>query len=240
MNALTSDTFFNGRLSVKQPESGYRFSIDAVLLANFVYPAAGDRIVDLGTGCGIIPMILAYRYKDVRVYGLEIQEQLAGAARINIQDNGMMDQISILCDDLRKVNADLFSGSVDLVVSNPPFRKNASGRINPQAQRAVARHEIKVTLEDVISAAKRILKVSGRLVTLYPADRLADVVSALRNLGVEPKRLRLIHSREGEPGRLFLMEAVKGGRPAMEIAPPLFIYGPDGGYTPEVTEMFKG
>ena len=160
MKSLTADSFFNGRIQVKQHRSGYRFSIDAVLLASHARPGPKDTVLDLGTGCGIIPMILAYRNPGIKIYGIEVQTDLADIAALNITENGLDDQIAVLCMDMKALILKMTSGPVDLVVSNPPFRKADSGRINPSRQRAVARHEIKATLYDVVETGRRMLRTA--------------------------------------------------------------------------------
>jgi tRNA1(Val) A37 N6-methylase TrmN6 len=239
MTSLTTDTFFNGCVQVKQNRSGYRFSIDAVLLAWHTGPRPGDTVLDLGTGCGIIPMILAYRYPQIRVYGIEVQTDLADIARLNIEENNMDDRIFIMCMDMKTLNHGITSGPVDLVVCNPPFRKARSGRINPDQQRAVARHEIKTTLHDVIKTAHGMLRTSGRLVIVYSADRTTDVLSQMRAIGIEPKWIRMIHSRENTNAKLILIEGKKGARPGLKIGPALIIYRENGTYSDEVEKMFN-
>jgi len=238
MDSLTTDTFFNGRLQVKQHLSGYRFSIDAVLIAAHAGPRPGDTVLDLGAGCGIIAMMLAYRNPKIKVHGIEIQPKLAELAALNVAENSMNKQISIHCMDMKEVQLKMISGPADLVVSNPPFRKAEAGRINPNRQRAVARHEIKITLFDIVQTAHRLLRVAGRLVTVYPAERLTDVLTQMRSAEIEPKFVRIIHSDKQAEARLILVEGNKGGRPGIKVGPPLIIYNPDGSYTDEVQAMF--
>ena len=239
MNPLTADTFFNGRIRVKQNRAGYRFSIDAVLIAGLTIPSPDDTVLDLGTGCGIIPLILAYRHPKIKVYGIEVQQQLADLAIINVEENRMKDRITIHCMDMKKLKHDMMSGPVDLVVSNPPYRKAESGRINPDQQRAVARHEIKATLSDVVETAQRMLRTAGRFVTVYPAERMADILIQMRSAGLEPKSLRTVHSDRHTDAKLIIVEGKKGGRPGLKIGSPVIIYRKDGSYTDEVKEMFK-
>lgn len=238
MDSLTIDTFFNGRIKVKQHRSGYRFSIDAVLMAGHAKPRPEGTVLDLGTGCGIIPMILAYRHATIKVYGIEVQPQLAELAALNVAENNMGDRVSILCMDMKTLQPDVISGPVDLVISNPPFRKAESGRINPNRQRAIARHEIKATLFDVVESARRMLPLAGRFITIYPAERITDILSQMRSADIEPKFLRMIHSGANTAAKLILVAGSKGGRPGVKIGPPLIIYKEDGSYTEEVQQMF--
>lgn len=236
--SLTADAFFNGRIQVNQERNGYRFSVDAVLLAHQVMPRPGETLLDLGCGCGIIALILAYRHPRVRIHAVEIQHDIAAVALHNVAENRMADRIQVHCKDMKALpDADL-KCPVDWIVSNPPYRRAGSGRINPDRQRAIARHEIKVTLEDVASVSGRMLKRGGKLTTIYPAERLTDLLGALRAENVEPKRLRVIHSQEGTDARLVLVHATKGGQRGIAVEPPLYLYEPDGRYTSEVERMF--
>ncbi len=239
MDEITSDTFFEGRIRIKQHRNGYRFSIDAVLLAAHAGLHAGETALDLGTGCGIIPLLMACRIPDAVIYGIEIQEDLAEIALSNVRDNGMEERIHILYGDMKSLHHEMVPGPADLVVSNPPYRKLCSGRMNPHAQRAIARHEIRATLADVTETARRMLNISGRFVTIYPAERLAELLGQMQVSGIEPKHLRAVYSGWNTGAKLVIAEGVKGGRPGMKIGPPLVIYKEDGSYTEEVSRMFS-
>lgn len=239
MNSHTTDTFFNGRLRVKQNQAGYRFSIDAILLACQATPRSGDRVVDLGTGCGIISLIMAFRQPDITVYAVEMQEELAQLAIANVKGNHLHDRITVLGADMKMMKPDMTAGPVDLVVCNPPYRRPGSGRINPNNQRAIARHELTANLQDVIGSARRILKTAGRFVTIYTAERTADIVCQMRTDRIEPKYMRTIHSAPRSEAKLILIEGIKGGNPGLKIGPPLIIYNENGEYTDEVRQMFE-
>ncbi|RLC07173.1 MAG: hypothetical protein DRH90_00870 [Deltaproteobacteria bacterium] len=235
---LTRDTFFNGKVTVKQEQVGYRFSIDAVILAHHVRPRPGERVVDLGTGCGIVPLIVAYRHPATHMFGIEIQKELADIADDNVRENGMQETVRIVHRDMQTIQPAMFQGPVDIVVSNPPFHKAASGRINPNRQRAVARHEIRVTLLDVVKAAGDILKTAGLFVLVYTSERLPELVQYMRACRIEPKNVRFIHSRRDSESKLMMMEGIKQGRPGLKVGPPIVIYNEDGTYTKEVADMF--
>ncbi len=235
---LTRDTFFNGKVTVKQEQVGYRFSIDAVILAHHVRPRPGERVVDLGTGCGIVPLIVAYRHPATHMFGIEIQKELADIADDNVRENGMQETVRIVHRDMQTIQPAMFQGPVDIVVSNPPFHKAASGRINPNRQRAVARHEIRVTLLDVVKAAGDILKTAGLFVLVYTSERLPELVQHMRACRIEPKNVRFIHSRRDGESKLMMMEGIKQGRPGLKVGPPIVIYNEDGTYTKEVADMF--
>ena len=235
---LTRDTFFNGKVSVMQERAGYRFSIDAVILAHHVRPKPGERVVDLGTGCGIVPLIVAYRHPAVHMFGIEVQKELADIANDNVRDNGMQETVRIVHRDMQTLQQAMFQGPVDIVVSNPPFRKAHSGRVNPNRQRAVARHEISVTLPDVVKTAGDILKTAGLFVLVYTSERLPELVQHMKSCRLEPKNVRFIHSRRNSESKLMMMEGIKQGRPGLKVGPPIVIYNEDATYTEEVDAMF--
>ena len=238
----TEDTFFEGRIQVRQHRRGYRFSVDSVLLADHAAGCRAGTVLDLGTGCGIIPLILAYRNPDARIFGVEIQRELAEVAQANVIRNRLSNRVAILHRDFRNLkrsDPDLpGTAPVDLVVSNPPYRRVRSGRMNPDSQKAVARHEIAADLGHVVGAARRLLEISGRFVVIHLAERTTDLLCEMRTAGIEPKFIRLIHSRAGEPARRILVEGKKGARPGLTVGPPLVIYQPDGAYSEAVHRMF--
>jgi len=233
----TTDSLFRGRLKIIQKKKGYRFSIDAAILAKHIRLRATDIAVDLGTGCGIIPLIISFQAPSAHIYGIEIQKDLADLASRNVQINQMGDKITIVHADMKDFKSYLRPGTVDVVFSNPPYRKVLAGRINPEEERAVARHEIKATLSDVVSVAELLLKPSGRFVVIYPAARTIDLFVRMRALKLEPKRLRLIHPKQGTEAILVVAEGIKQGNPGLNVSSPLTIYEPGGGYTEEAREI---
>jgi tRNA1Val (adenine37-N6)-methyltransferase len=234
---MTEDSLFRGRLKVIQKKKGYRFSLDAAILAKHIRLKATDLAVDLGTGCGVIPLILSLETPGARICGIEIQRELAELASGNVQLNHMEGTISIVHGDMKDFKAFLKPATVDVVFSNPPYRRLLSGRINPEAERAVARHEIKASLSDVVSAGEGLLKPSGRFVVIYPAERTLELLSQMRACNLEAKRLRCVHSRQDSEAKLVVAEGMKYGSPGLKVAPPLVIYKPNGEYTDEVREM---
>lgn len=239
MPHLTIDTFFNGNVRVAQNKTGYRFSIDSVLLAYHCVPRQGDKVLDLGTGCGIIPIILVFRHPYITVYGAEVQSELATLAVTNVKENHMEDCITVLYSDMKLLRPKMTDGPVDLVVCNPPYRKPGSGKINPDEQRAVARHELKVNLSELIQTASRMLRTAGKFITIYTAERTTDILAQMRMDDIEPKFMRMIHSRQNTDAKLILIEGIKGARPGLKIAPPLIVYDDHSDFTGEVKLMFK-
>jgi tRNA1Val (adenine37-N6)-methyltransferase len=234
----TLDTLFGGRLRVLQKKSGYRFSIDALLLAQFAEPRPMDRMIDLGTGCGIMPLIIAIRKKTGKITGVEIQPSLADLARRNAALNRLSTRIKILEKDLRTLEGKNVRGIFDLVLSNPPYRKVGAGRVNPRLEKALARHEFKATLQDVLRAAQYLLKEKGRLAMIYPASRAAELIQEMRQIHLEPKRLQFVHSHLKEEARLMMVEGFKEGRAQVRVLPPLILYDSSGNYTPEAQQFF--
>ncbi len=233
----TQDSFFDGKLSIRQGRKGYRFSIDAVILAGSIRPKLRERVVDLGTGCGIVPLLVAFRHPKTILFGVEIQKDLAEMARLNVAENGLTQAIQIIQGDMRSIRPGRFDGPVDRVVSNPPFRRAATGRVNPDSQRAIARHEIKVTLPDLIQTASYLLKTAGKFVIIFTSERLVELIQQMRTYQLEPKSVRFIHSRQDCESKLVMMTGVKRGNPGLKIGAPIFVYNPDGSYTDEVERM---
>ena len=229
---------FDGRLKLYQPVRGYRFSVDALLLAAFARERCSGAVADLGTGCGILPVLLARCGTVVRILGVEIQDELAELARCNIAFNSCGGKVSILQGDVRKPQAMGPAESFDAVVSNPPFYPATAGRINPLKQKAAARHELHGSLDDFIAACAYLLKQGGRCMVVYSASRLADLLAALRKKNLEPKALRFVHARSDEPATMVLAEAVKDAGVEMSIEPPLVLYESQGVYSGQARELF--
>lgn len=217
------DDFMKGRLKLIQSKTGYRFSIDAILLSEFVTIKREDTVADLGTGCGIIPLILLLTKPVGYVYGLEIQDRLARQAVRNALLNGFSSRMHVIRGDIRY--PPIAPLSADVVVCNPPYRKRNSGRINPDQQRAIARHEILASLSDILNATRRILRNGGRLAMIYPAERLVDLMVKIRRYDLEPKRIRMIYPGMESEAKLTLIEASLGGRGGLTILPPLLDQG---------------
>jgi tRNA1Val (adenine37-N6)-methyltransferase len=221
----TLDTFFNGKLQITQKKKGYRFSMDAVLLSQFIKIRKNERVMDLGTGCGILPLLLSHTTKAHSFVGVEIQKGLAECAEKNVVLNHLEDRISILMQDFRELKEIFPPGSFDVIFSNPPYRKYRTGRINPSIEKAIARHEIKGTLEDLISIASYLLPPKGRCYTIFPALRTVDLLMALRDGKLEPKRLQFVHPRIGEEAKFILTESIKTSGVELKLMEPLILHG---------------
>jgi len=239
-SADTLDALFDGRLTLWQSRTGYRFSIDALLLAYFVTVKAGERIVDLGTGSGVVALVLARLYPTAILTGIELQSTMANRAERNVQLNGLQRRIKILHADVRQVTGQTSACGCDVAVCNPPYRTPSSGRVSADAERRAARHETHGDLHDFLRAGAQLLRHRGRMALCYPAVRLTELISAMQRVGIEPKRLRLVHSFAGAEASLVLVEGVKGGRTGLAVAAPLTIYHQSKQYTNEVASTIAG
>lgn len=214
---------FSG-LRVIQKIGGPHFSLDAILLAGFATVKKGDLVADLGTGGGIVSLLLAADTEAGRIIGIEIQSELADMARRNIALNKVTDRVEILEADLRTVINTCPAGKFDLIVSNPPYRALGAGRINPNPLEAIARHEIECTLEDVLKTGFYLLKNRGRIAFVYRPDRLVDLIVGCRQHRLEPKRLQLVYPGVHRGANLILLEAVKNCQHGLKILNPLIVY----------------
>ncbi|RUM88120.1 MAG: SAM-dependent methyltransferase [Thermodesulfatator sp.] len=229
---------FGGRLEIFQPRRGYRFSLEALLVAGFVRLRGRERVLDLGAGCGVIAAVLALRYPAARIVALEIQEILVRALGLTVQENDLRARVFPVRGDLRRLP--LKAGCFEAVVAHPPFKPPQSGRIPPETSHLLARTEILASLEDFLQAARRALKTGGRLFMIHTALRLAEVLAELRHRDLAPRRLRLVHPAPGEEARFFLVEAVAGGRCETRVEPPLYLHqSPGGAYSPELKYFFE-
>jgi tRNA1Val (adenine37-N6)-methyltransferase len=229
----------SGNLKILQKKKGYRFSIDSILLAHFVRLGEAHKVVDLGTGSAVIPIILATKVESAEIWGVEIQEELAEMAKRNVVMNHLQSRVHIMKADARSLADRMPSEEFDIVLTNPPYRKMRSGRISLQREKAIARHELEGSLDDMAKIAFRLLKPKGSLYLVYPAVRIADLITCLRGNDLEPKRMRLVHPKMGKGAQLTLVEASKRGGPGVEIHPPLFVHGLNGHYSDEMRAIYS-
>jgi tRNA1Val (adenine37-N6)-methyltransferase len=226
-----------GGLRVIQKQAGYRFSLDPVLLCAFARIGRGERVCDLGTGCGVIPLLLAQTTAAGSILGVEVQADMADRARRSVLLNHLRARVTILHEDLRAVRNHLAAESCQAVLSNPPYRRPDSGRRSPHDERARARHELCGGLEDFLACAAWLLGTGGRFYMVYLAERLAELLAGMRQVGLEPKRLRCVHSRAGDPARLVLVEGRRGGAAGLVVESPLQVYDGES-YSAEVRAMY--
>ncbi len=235
----TLDDLAGGRLKVLQKAKGYRFSLDAILLAHFVRLRPEERVLELGTGSGVVALLLADRWPGVHVTGLDVQADMVEMARRSVTINSLEARIEIREGDVREIKNLFPAACCDAVVANPPYRRKEAGRMNPRREKALARHEIMGAAGDFWRAAAHVLKPAGRAFFIYPATRLAELVCGLREFCLEPKRLRMVHSQAAGVGKFALLEGRKEGGEELQVLPPLFIYEEKGGYTEEMGGIFR-
>lgn len=237
-NQDTLDDLLINDMKVFQARRGYRFSIDAVLLAHFPGLEHTKKIIDIGTGSGVIPLLLSQR-TGASITGVEIQTRMAQRALKSIRHNGLDEQIKIIQADINQIETILPGACADLVVSNPPYWKAGEGKINSNQEEAMARHEITLTLEQLIFKSTYLLPSGGKLALIQRADRLQEVLHLLTTYRFAVHRLRTVHSRSRAEARMILLEAVKDSRQGTIIMPPLYIYQEDGTYSREIEEIYR-
>jgi tRNA1Val (adenine37-N6)-methyltransferase len=237
----TLDTLEIGEIKIIQKKDGYRYSIDAFLLADFALKYLNGKIAELGTGSGIIAHILALKQEVEEIHAVEVQEEFHRRADRSLALNpATTPKIQLLHADIKSLPKRYQPSSFDGIICNPPYREVGSGRINPEDEKAIARHEIKIKLADILKTSRYLLKNKGKLCMIYPADRLPDLIDQLRAHSLEPKSLRFIHSRSSASAQLLLFLATLSGKKELLVESPLVIYAPDGSYTEEVQAIYRG
>jgi tRNA1Val (adenine37-N6)-methyltransferase len=237
----TLDSLQGFDLQLPQARDGYRFSLDPLLLCAFAEIGRHARVVDLGTGNGIIPQLLARAGKGRTWTGLELQSAMVERARRSVCLNGLEASIRIEQGDVRALPVDWAGQSFDVVVTNPPYRPPTRGRVSPGIERGLARFELAGGMADFLRAAAFLLRSGGRFYIVYLAERLAELLDEMRRCRLEPKRLRLVHSRFTEPAKLALVEGRKTARPGMAVEAPLVVYRKGAGreYNEEVSRILS-
>ncbi len=236
----TLDAALKGRVKLIQPKSGYRFSVDALLLAYFAPYARRGTVLELGCGCGVVSLLLLHQGKIRRAAGVEIQEELAELSRRNAALNDFSEQFQVIHDDYRRMKDRIPPQSCSLLLSNPPFFPPGEGRDNPDPQISTARREHNGGMKDLMETARYLLSGSGKLVLVYPSERLSDLFSESAAHGLSVKRLRFVHPRPGRKARLVLVEVMArtGVRP--EISAPFYLETETGADSPEAARLYKG
>lgn len=235
----TMDEILDGSLKIRQSARGYRFTLDSLMLAGFASVKPRSVNLDLGCGNGILALVMARRYPLTRWVGLEIQEGPAKLARGNVEQNGLERRVTIVSGDARDVKRIFSPRSFDNVLFNPPYRKISSGRMNPLSEKAIARHELQGSLADFLAASRILLKPKGRVFTIYPATRLAELVSLFRKTDIEPKRMKLVFSDASSDAEFVMAEGRSGSREELKMEPPLYIYEALNIYTQEMKKLFS-
>lgn len=221
-----------------QKKAGFCFGMDAVLLSGFVKAKEGERIIDLGTGTGIIPLLLSAKTAADHITGLEIQEEMAQMAERSVRLNQLMDRVSIVQGDIKEASRLFGKASFDIVTSNPPYMNDAHGLKNPDQQKAISRHEVLCTLDDVIREATLLLKPGGRFYMVHRPHRLAEIITVMCSYKLEPKRMKLVHPFINKDANMVLIEATRGGRSMMKVEAPIIVYREPGVYTSEIYDIY--
>ena len=236
-NERIDDLQRNGYQIIQDPKR-FCFGMDAVLLSGFAKVKPGSRLLDMGTGTGIIPILLEAKTKASHLTGLEIQEESADMARRSVALNKLEDKITIVTGDIKEA-ADIFgAASFDVITCNPPYMIEEHGLTNLVKSKAIARHEILCTLEDVISQASKLLKPGGNFFMVHRPFRLAEIMVMLHEYKLEPKRMQLVYPFADKEPNMVLIEANRGGKPRMKIEKPLIIYKEEGVYMPEIYDIY--
>lgn len=238
-NERLDDLHRSGYMIIQNPKH-FCFGIDAVLLTGFATVNKDETVLDLGTGSGVIPLLLSAKTQAKHLSGIEIQEESARMAARSIEYNGLTDKISIIQGDIKEIKALVSAHSFEVVTANPPYMEAGSGLPGAQSSKAIARHEILLSLDDVISAAAYSLKWRGRFYMVHRPSRLTDIIYTLRKHKLEPKRLRFVQPYADKEPNLLLIEAVYGGGKELKIMPTLIVYDSEGNYTKECYEIYYG
>jgi len=238
MNEETIDDLQLNGLMLIQKKNSFRFGVDAVLLSDFAKVKKGDKVLDIGTGTGIIPILLAAKTKAKHITGIEIQGEMAEMAVRSVKMNDMSKSISIVQGDIKEWNTIFGKASFDLVVSNPPYIQSNAGLQNFNDSKTISRHEVKCTLEDVVGAAAGLLGPNGRLAMIHRPNRLIDIFEAYRINGIEPKTLRFVYSSHESPPSMVLIQGTKHGKKELKVLKNLYIFDQLGEYSQEINEIY--
>jgi len=236
-NERIDDLQYKG-LKLIQNINEFCFGVDAVLLANFADVKKDDEVIDLGTGTGIIPVLIAGKTEAKSIVGLEIQSHMAEMASRSIEINDLGNRVKILCGDIKK-SVEYFGRSrFNVVVTNPPYMKPGGGLLNSSDSKAIARHEVLCTLEDVISISSKILVPGGQFVMVHRPERLVDIVFLMRSNNIEPKYIRFVHPSPYKKANLILIKGRRDGNPQLKMLEPLYVYDERGEYSKEINEIY--
>lgn len=227
----------NGYRIIQNPDR-FCFGMDAVLLSGFAQVKPDGTVLDLGTGTGIIPILLEAKTPAAHLTGLEIQEESADMARRSVELNGLSSKIDIVTGDIKEADRLFPSASFDVVTCNPPYMVDSHGLKNPEEPKAIARHELLCTLEDVISKAAVLLKPGGHFFLVHRPFRLAEIITTMAQYKLEPKRMQLVYPFVDKEPNMVLIEGVRGGKPRMTVEKPLIIYSEPGVYMPEIYDIY--
>ena len=226
-------------LKLIQNKKGFCFGVDAVLLSDYAKGIKkGSTVVDIGTGTGIVAILLCAKTNLKKIYGIELQKEVANIAQRNVELNGLDDKMEVININIKDVFSKLEKNKIDVIVTNPPYKKHDTGVKNLDTRQLISRHEVECTLEDIIKNASLLLKDLGEFYMVHRAERIVEIFVTLRKYKLEPKNIRFVHSKIGEKPNLVLVKAVKCAKEFLKIDKPLVIYGEDGNYTDEIYEIY--
>ncbi|MCX8130777.1 MAG: tRNA1(Val) (adenine(37)-N6)-methyltransferase [Clostridia bacterium] len=237
-NERIDDLQYKG-LKLIQKADGFCFGVDAVLLANFVDVKKGDNVIDLGSGTGIISILVAGKTEAASVTGLEIQQEMAEMAGRSVDINQLQNRVKIVCGDLRDSLEYFGASKYNVVVTNPPYMNRGGGLVNPADSKAISRHEIMCTLEDVIRVSSKLLVPGGQFAMVHRPDRLVDIICLMRQFGIEPKFIRFVHPSPYKKANILLIKGTRGGKPQLRMMEPLYVYDENGKYSEEINEIYS-
>lgn len=232
------DDLQRNNLKIIQKTDGFCFGMDAVLLSGFAAARAGERVLDLGTGTGIIPLLLSAKTEGEHFTGLEIQESIAEMAKRSVALNHLEDKIEIVNGDIKEASRIFGAASFDVVTTNPPYMNDAHGLKNPTEVKAISRHEVLCTLEDVVREGTRVLKPGGRMYMVHRPHRLIEIISTMTKYRLEPKRMKMVHPFKDKEANMVLIEAVRGGGSWLKVEAPVVVYKEPGVYTDEIYSIY--
>ena len=236
-NERLDDLQIKGYEIIQSP-GRFCFGMDAVLLSGFAAAKEGDRVLDLGTGTGIIPILMEAKTKASEFKALEIQEESADMARRSVALNGLEDKIQIITGDIKEADRIFKPSSFDVITCNPPYMIKQHGLVNPEGPKAIARHAVLCTLEDVVRQAARLLKPGGSFYLVHRPFRLAEIITLSVAYKLEPKRMQLVYPYVDKEPNMVLLQAVRGGKPRMTVEKPLIIFEKPGIYTKDIHEVY--
>lgn len=235
----TIQTLHTKNWKIVQDSDFFCFGIDAVLLADYAKIRKNEKVMDLCTGNAIVPLLLCAREPSLKISCMEVQNVIADFAKESVELNGLNDRITVLNEDLKNTFDHFEKNSFDVVTVNPPYMTQDAGKGNGNDVKTIARHEVLCTLDDVLKAAGGLLHSDGRLYMIHKPFRLAEIFATMQKYKLEPKSMRLVYPTLNDEPSMVLIEAVKGGKSRIKIAPPLITYGEDGKYTKEIEEIYE-
>lgn len=221
-----------------QNEKAFCFGMDAVLLSGYAAVREGERAIDLGTGTGIIPILLEVKTGGEHFTGLEIQAEMADMARRSVALNHLEEKIDIVCGDIKEASQIFGAASFDVVTTNPPYMNDAHGLQNPDPVKAIARHEVLCTLEDVVREGAKLLVPGGRFYMVHRPHRLVEIINIMTSFKLEPKRIKFVHPFVDKEANMVLIEGIKGGKSMIKVEKPIIVYKEQGVYTDEIYDIY--